>query len=502
MPFNAVFSWLIGKRQPRIDTYRDFPIETQIKTFGFLLSHLENTEFGKAYQITKTNTVQQFQQKVPLQDYGTLKPWIDRTIKGEEHLLWPEKTSWFAKSSGTTADRIKILPITKDSLFENHYAGGKDLLAQYYTNLPNRKLYNAKHLIIGGSGEVITNSDGIFIGDLSAIIINHLPWWTELRRSPKKEIALLSNWEEKLDKMAHAVIEENICIIAGVPSWTSLLLKKVLEISGKKTIIEVWPNLELYIHGGMNFAPYAVTFNKLIGSPINYVESYNSSEGYFGLQDQLETKELLLLTDSQVFYEFIPMAEFNGLESQKVLTLAEVNANEEYALVISTSSGLWRYIIGDTIRFTNIKPYRFIVTGRISHFINAFGEKLIVEHAESAITATCRTLQCSIRDFTVAPKFNTTNSTGCHEWIIEFEEEPKDFEKFKATLDLELKKANADYDAKRFESLNIDFPSFHFAPAGTFQLWLKNIGKLGGQHKVPRLMNNRTILEQILQLIS
>jgi hypothetical protein len=252
----------------------------------------------------------------------------------------------------------------------------------------------------------------------------------------------------------------------------------------------------------MNFAPYAVTFNKLIGSPINYVESYNSSEGYFGLQDQLETKDLLLLTDSQVFYEFIPMTEFNNLNSKKVITLENVKINEEYALVISTSSGLWRYIIGDTVRFNSIHPFRFIVTGRISHFINAFGEKLIVEHAESAITVTCKALQCTIRDFTVAPKFNTANSTGCHEWIIEFEEEPTDFEKFKTTLDLELKKANADYDAKRFENLNIDFPCFHFAPSGTFQLWLKNIGKLGGQHKVPRLMNNRTILEQILQLIS
>ena len=502
MPFNAVFSWLIGKRQSRIDEYRDFPIESQKKVFDFLLTHVEKTEFGRSHALNCIDSVEKFQQKIPLQDYGTLKSWIDRTIKGEENLLWPEKTTWFAKSSGTTADRIKILPITKDSLFENHYANGKDLLAQYYTNLPNRKLYNSKHLIIGGSGEVITNSEGIFIGDLSAIIINHLPWWTELRRSPKKEIALLSNWEEKLKKMAIAVIEENICIIAGVPSWTSLLLKKVLEISGKKTIIEVWPNLELYIHGGMNFAPYAVTFNKLIGSHINYVESYNSSEGYFGLQDQLETKDLLLLTDSQVFYEFIPMSEFDGLASKKVITLEQVNVNEEYALVISTSSGLWRYIIGDTLRFTSVFPFRFIVTGRISHFINAFGEKLIVEHAESAITATCRALQCSMRDFTVAPKFNSENSTGCHEWIIEFEEEPKDIENFKITLDLELKKANADYDSKRFESLNIDFPSFHFVPAGTFQSWLKNIGKLGGQHKVPRLMNNRTILEQILLLIS
>jgi len=501
MPFNAIFSWLIGKRQSRIDSYRCYPIESQKKVFDFLLVNFYLTEFGKKHQLHTNLSIQEFQNTVSLQDYGTLKPWIDRSINGEENLLWTEKTTWFAKSSGTTASRIKILPITKDSLFENHYASGKDLLAQYYTNLPDRKLYNAKHLIIGGSGELITNNEGVFIGDLSAIIINHLPWWTELRRSPKKEIALLGNWEEKLDKMAHAVIDENICIIAGVPSWTSLLLKKVLEISGKKTIIEVWPNLELYIHGGMNFAPYATTFNKLIGSPINYVESYNSSEGYFGLQDQLNSKDLLLLTDSQVFYEFIPMSEFDGLESKKIVTLEHVIIDEEYALVISTSSGLWRYIIGDTLRFTSTNPYRFIITGRISHFVNAFGEKLIVEHAEKALTKTCELLNCAIRDFTVAPLFYNENSTGCHEWIIEFEEAPQAIDLFKTTLDTELKKANADYDAKRFENLNISFPIFHFAPSGTFQLWLKNIGKLGGQHKVPRLMNNRIILEQILQLI-
>jgi len=502
MPFNTVFSWLIGMRQSRIDFYRDFPLEAQEKVFRFLLERGEKTVFGKKHNIQFNTSYIEFKTKIPLQDYGTLKPWIDRSISGEENLLWSEKTSWFAKSSGTTADRIKILPITKDSLFENHYAGGKDLLAQYYSNLPNRKLYNAKHLIIGGSGEVITNSEGIFIGDLSAIIINHLPWWTELRRSPKKEIALLSNWEEKLDKMAHAVIDENICIIAGVPSWTSLLLKKVLEISGKKSIIEVWPNLELYIHGGMNFAPYATTFQKLIGRKINYVESYNSSEGYFGLQDQLEQKDLLLLTDSQVFYEFIPMSEFDGLNSKNVIALESVKTNEEYALVISTSSGLWRYIIGDTLRFSSIKPYRFIVSGRISHFINAFGEKLIVEHAEKAITEACNQNNCSIRDFTVAPHFQMESSTGFHEWIIEFDEQPIDFELFKQSLDFELKKSNSDYETKRFENINISFPIIHTAPSGTFNRWLKEIGKLGGQHKVPRLMNNRIILEQILQLIS
>ncbi|NBX79335.1 MAG: hypothetical protein EBQ94_02980 [Flavobacteriales bacterium] len=502
MPFNAIFSWFIGKLQPRINNYRDFPIECQAETFQFLLENGSKTRFGKEFNIQADLTLEDFQKKVPLQDYGTLKPLIDKSIEGEENLLWPGKTSWFAKSSGTTADRIKILPITKDSLFENHYAGGKDLLAQYYTNLPNRKLYNAKHLIIGGSGELKTNEDGVFIGDLSAIIINNLPWWTELRRSPKKEIALLGNWEEKLNRMAKAVIDENICIIAGVPSWTSLLLKKVLQISEKKTILEVWPNLELYIHGGMNFAPYQFTFEKLIGGPINYVESYNSSEGYFGLQDQLNSKDLLLLTQSQAFYEFIPMSDFNGLQSKNVVGLKDVQIQEEYALVITTSSGLWRYIIGDTVRFTSTSPYRFVVSGRISHFINAFGEKLIVEHAEKAIANACAANQSSIIDFTVAPAFFENTKTGCHEWIIEFEEAPEDLENFKVLLDSELKKQNADYDAKRFESLNIDFPIVHFVPKGTFQEWLKSKGKLGGQHKVPRLMNDRTILEQILQRIS
>lgn len=502
MPFNAIFSWFIGKLQPRINNYRDFPIECQNETFQFLIENGTKTVFGKENAIRSNFTIEEFQKCVPLQDYGTLKTLIDKSIEGEENLLWPGKTSWFAKSSGTTADRIKILPITKESLFENHYAGGKDLLAQYYTNLPNRKLYNSKHLIIGGSGELKTNEDGVFIGDLSAIIINNLPWWTELRRSPKKEIALLGNWEEKLDRMAKAVIDENICIIAGVPSWTSLLLKKVLQKSGKKTILEVWPNLELYIHGGMNFAPYQNTFEKLIGGPINYVESYNSSEGYFGLQDQLNSKDLLLLTQSQTFYEFIPMSSFNGLDSKTVLTLKDVNVDEEYALVITTSSGLWRYIIGDTVRFKSTNPYRFIVSGRISHFINAFGEKLIVEHAEKAIANACKLSNSSIVDFTAAPSFSDNNKTGCHEWIIEFEHEPMDFESFKKQLDTELKIQNADYDAKRFESLNIDFPIVHFAPKGTFQDWLKSKGKLGGQHKVPRLMNDRTILEQILQRIS
>ena len=498
MPFNTIFSWYIGKRVPRIEHYRNQPVAAQQKVLAQLLSKAKSTRYFQKYVSKHINDYNSFVSAIPLSDYGTLKPFIDRSIQGEENLLWPGKTSWFAKSSGTTADRIKILPITEDLLFENHYAGGKDLLAQYYANFPKRKLYNAKHLIIGGSGESTENENGAFIGDLSAIIIHHLPFWTEARRTPKKEIALLSDWEDKLDKMARSVLHENICIIAGVPSWTSLLLKKVLEFSGKKTIAEVWPNLELYIHGGVNFAPYTATFEKLIGKPINYVESYNASEGYFGFQDQVDSKELLLMTDSQIFFEFIPMESFDGIHSKVVLPLEKTEVGVEYAVVISTNAGLWRYIIGDTIRFSSVYPFRFHVTGRTSHFINAFGEKMIVEHVEKAISRVMTEIPCSISDFTVAPYFSVDKQTGGHEWLIEFDSEPTDLRAFEIRLDELLKEENADYDAKRVKDLNIAFPRFHYLQKGQFQSWLKSKGKLGGQHKVPRLCNDRKILEQIL----
>lgn len=499
MPFNSVFSWLIGKRITRLDECRNNPLLCQSRTFDYLIKNGKITEIGKTHLFSAVKSYQDFNSNVPLQDYGTLKSYIEKSISGAESLLWPGKTTWFAKSSGTTADRAKILPVTKESLLNNHYAGGKDLLAQYYANLPNRKLFNAKHLIVGGSGETQQNDQGIFVGDLSAIIINNLPWWTEWRRAPKKEIALQSNWETKINEMAQATIGENICILAGVPSWTLILLRRVLEISGKTRISEVWPNLELYIHGGMNFAPYKSQFEELIGnSSMNYVESYNSSEGYFGLQDQLHSKDLLLLVDSEVFYEFIPMSEFDGINSKKVLSLEDVEVGEEYAIVISTSAGLWRYIIGDTIRFTSVLPFRFNVTGRTSHFINGFGEKMIVDHTEKAISEACEKTSSAILEYTVAPYFNSAQSNGGHEWLIEFAKEPENFDAFKIELDEALKKFNSDYEVKRFQNLNIDFPKYHFVEKGTFHRWLKSKNKLGGQHKVPRLLNNREILEQIL----
>lgn len=499
MPFNTLFSWWIGRRMDRINDFRDHPIVNQERTLSFLLLEGAQTAYGKKYNFQALENYAQFSANVPLTDYGILKPYIDRAIDGECDLLWPGQTKWFAKSSGTTADRIKILPITESSLLENHYAGGKDLLAQYYHNFEGRKLYNAKHLIVGGTGKIEQHSDGVFIGDLSAIIINNLPIWTELRRTPKKEIALLENWEEKLERMAASVCKENICIIAGVPSWTLLLLQKVLVHANAQTIQEVWPNLELYIHGGMSFTPYKGAFEKIIGKPdMNYVENYNASEGYFGLQDQKDSKDLLLLTNSEVFYEFIPMDSFEGLDSKKVLSLEEVQPDTDYALVITTSSGLWRYIIGDTIRFTQTEPYRFVVSGRTAHYINAFGEKLIIEHADKALSNTCKIHQVQIREYTVAPDFNGAAAVGAHHWLIEFESNPSDLEAFIQTLDSQLKNENADYDAKRKGNINIGFPLVSIAAPGTFHQWLKNKGKLGGQHKIPRLQNNDTLLKEIM----
>jgi hypothetical protein len=500
MPFNTLFTWWIGRRMDRIHDYRKQPIANQARTLEFLLLEGAQSAYGRQFKFVEVANYTDFKNKVPLSDYGILKPLIDRAIEGETDILWPGATKWFAKSSGTTADRIKILPITENSLLENHYAGGKDLLAQYYHNFEARKLYNAKHLIVGGTGKIEQHSHGVFIGDLSAIIINNLPIWTELRRTPKKEIALLENWEEKLDRMAESVLDQNICIIAGVPSWTLLLLQKVLEKSQQQSIAAVWPNLELYIHGGVSFVPYRQAFENIIGkADMNYVENYNASEGYFGLQDQKDSKDLLLLTNSEVFYEFIPMACFEGLASKTVMPLEAVEIGTDYALVISTSAGLWRYIIGDTVRFTQTNPFRFVVSGRTAHYINAFGEKLIIEHAEQALSEACHLHNVQVRDYTVAPDFSEDTQVGRHHWLLEFEQSPMDMEAFSQTLDQAHKNPNADYDAKRKGNINIGFPLLTLATKGTFHCWLKQKGKLGGQHKIPRLQNTPNLLQEIMR---
>ena len=502
MPFNAVFSHIIKKRIPRIKNYSFSPLECQKKVLEQLIEKAQNTSFGINYNFNKISSKEQFQLQVPLSNYDSLYPYIKRQIEGEENVLWPGKTSWFAKSSGTSVNRSKLLPITVDSLYENHYAGGKDLLAIYYENHPNRKLYNAKHLIIGGSTQINTQTNNTSIGDLSAFIVENLPWWTEIRRTPKRKIALMDNWEEKLDQMAHATLNDNICIVAGLPSWTLVLFQRVLDISGKKNIHEVWPNLELYIHGGMNIDPYKKTLKKLLPNPnMNYVQAYNSSEGYFGLQDQKENNDMLLLTDAQVYYEFIPMHEFKELNSANIIDLEKVQVDIEYAIVLTTSAGLWRYIIGDTIRFTSILPYRFQVTGRTTHFINAFGEKTIISHVEKALSSAADENDIRVYDFTVAPYFEGSKGLGGHEWLIAIDiNEEKNINSFEKKIESNMKSLNVDYEGKRKGSINIMAPKFTYVEKNIFELWLKKKNKLGGQHKVPRVQNDRIFIEELLKI--
>lgn len=498
MAFNSVFAWFIGKRMSRIDFYKSKPIEAQNSVLNYLNHNLFSTKYFQTY---RGNQLEADLKKLPLQNYNSLKPFIDRTLYGEESVLWPGTTNWFAKTSGTSSFNKKLIPVTQHSLENNHYANGKDLLAQYYFNLPNRKLFNAKHLIIGGTGETSTNKHGKFIGDLSSIIINQLPWWTEMRRTPAKEIALHGNWESKLDQMANAVINENVCIVAGMPSWTTILFKKVLKLSQKKTLIEVWPNLELYIHGGVNIGPYKAKLKELMGSDqINFIESYNASEGYFGMQDILNKDEMLLMTNSDVYFEFIPMDKFNGLKSTVIIDLENVKTDKEYALVISTSAGLWRYIIGDTVQFTSLKPYRFKIMGRTTNYVNAFGEKIIEIQVEKAIEKVSKKYNLEITNYTVAPNFINNNSLGNHQWLIEFEIDPINKSEFENSIDNELMLLNDDYRVKRTSDTNIGAPSFTYLKKGTFNEWLKQNNKLGGQHKIPRLLNNREIVEQILKI--
>lgn len=501
MFFNNIFSWLIKRRIRQIDFFKNNPTAVQQNLLKNMLVKCSSTKFGGLFSFKDISDYQTFSKKVPLHDYTTIYPFIEEVLQGKQNILWPGLTSWFSKSSGTTSHRSKILPVTKEHLFDCHYKGGKDLLSLYYHNYPNRKLYNGKHLIIGGSSEINTLGKNSYIGDLSAIIIKNLPFWAEIRRTPSRETSLLANWEAKLDKMVKETIHEDVYILAGVPSWTLVLLKRILEYTGKKHIKEVWPNLELYMHGGVNFAPYKSEFEIIIGKKINYVETYNSSEGFYGIQDQPNSDELLLMLDYGIFYEFIPMETYDGLNSQTVLSLADIEVNKNYALVISTNAGLWRYIIGDTISFTSKTPYRFRITGRTSQCLNVFGEEVIVENADRAIADTCTETNAFLKDYAVFPIYLENKQQGAHEWFIEFSKEPKSKEEFTFILDQKLQAINSDYAAKRQGDFVLTLPTIHFLPKNTFETWLIRQNKLGGQHKIPRLNNTREIVEQLHQLI-
>lgn len=504
MPFNAIFNWILRKRVSQIEFFRQHPIETQLEVFHYLISKAVETEWGKKYGYASIETLSDFRERVPLQTYEDIKPYVDRLIKNEKDLLWPGEIKWFAKSSGTTAGRSKFIPVSMEAIDNCHYKGGKDLLSLYIANHPNAALYGGKHLAVAGSSEVNEFSPDSYSGDLSAIIVKNLPFWAEIRRAPRKEIALMSNWEEKIQAMAESTMKEDIRIIAGVPSWSLVLMNKILDLSGKKYITEVWPNLELIMHGGVNFEPYQSQFDSLIGNNnVHFVETYNASEGFFGIQDQINSKEMLLMLDYGIFYEFIPLESYKGTASTEFVDLEAVEVDKNYVMVISTNAGLWRYIPGDTVKFTSTFPFRIKVSGRTKYFINTFGEEVIAENAEAALAYACHHTGATINEYTAGPVFmDEKGQKGAHEWIIEFHQSPNNREKFHQLLDEKLREVNSDYDAKRSYDFVLKKPIIHFAENGTFYEWMKQRNKLGGQNKVPRLANHRDYLDEILGIVS
>lgn len=495
---NSFASWLMTKRMHQIELFMKYPHEVQNEWLRKLLDSGKDTEWGRKFGYSSIETPVQFADRVPLQDYDSIKPYIERIRRGEQNILWNTETKWFAKSSGTTNDKSKFIPVTNESLEECHYKGGKDMVSIYCSNYPDTELFTGKNLALGGSHstDIFGNYESHH-GDVSAIIMQNLPLWAEFFRAPELSIALLNNFEEKLEKMARATMAENVTSIAGVPSWMTVLLKRILEITGKNTIKEVWPNLEVYFHGGVNFSPYKENFKNIFGkSSVHYLELYNASEGFFGLQDQKKSSELLLMLDYGIYYEFIPTG--STAKSGKTISLSEVKTGQEYAMVISTNGGLWRYQVGDTIRFTSTNPYRFRITGRTKHFLNAFGEEVIIENTEKAVKIACEKTDALIHEYTVAPVYMEGNTNGAHEWLIEFEKAPADLNYFTEVLDNALKSLNSDYEAKRFNNFVLRPPVVRQMNKGIFYSWLQKKGKLGGQNKVPRLSNDRKYIEEIM----
>ncbi|WP_293301389.1 GH3 auxin-responsive promoter family protein [Pedobacter sp. UBA4863] len=498
---NSIFTWYMKKRIHQIELFMKYPLDVQDEWLHTLISSAENTEWGKLYDYKSILTVQQFKERVPIQNYDTLKPYIERMLQGEQNILWPSEVKWFAKSSGTTSDRSKFIPVSEEALEECHFKGGKDMLSIYCNNRPNSQMFTGKGLVLGGSHQINQLCEDIHYGDLSAVLIKNLPVWAEYYRTPDMSIALMDNYEEKIDRMAEATIKENVTNISGVPTWTIVLAKKVMEITGAKNLLEVWPNLEAYFHGAVNFTPYREQFKELIPSPdMYYLETYNASEGFFGIQDQSFSDELLLMLDYGIYYEFLPLEHLED-ENPKTLSLDQVELHKNYAIIISTNAGLWRYLIGDTVHFTSLSPFRVKITGRTKHFINAFGEEVIIDNAENALTKACAATNAKIKDYTACPIYFSGEQAGSHEWIIEFEQQPTDFEQFVDVMDNTLREVNSDYDAKRFKDMALRRPKVHNAPKDTFYNWLKQKGKLGGQHKVPRLANNREYVDDILKLL-
>jgi hypothetical protein len=496
---NSVASWFLKKRFHQIDLFLKYPHEVQNELLMSLLSVSKDTEIGKTYDFRTIRTYREFAQRVPVSSYEDYQNLIERSRKGEKNIFWPKPIKWFAKSSGTTNAKSKFIPVSTDSLEDCHYAAGKDLLCMYLNNNENSALFNGKNLRLGGSKELY-EENGTTFGDLSAILIDNMPFWAEFSSTPGNKVSLMSDWEYKMQAIVNETVNENVTSLAGVPSWMLVLLNNVLESTGNKTILDVWPNLEVYFHGGVSFLPYVDQYKSIIPSKsFKYYEIYNASEGFFAIQDKNHSNELLLMLDYGIFYEFIPM-QTHGTPTETLLPLSEVKKGVNYAIVITTNAGLWRYKIGDTIMFTSTAPYRIKVTGRTKHFINVFGEELIIENTDKALKIVTKKTNSEIVDYTVAPIFMEGKSKGAHEWIIEFKTPPKDLNYFGALLDNSLKSLNSDYEAKRYNNITLDKPKIHAAKEGLFYEWMKRNNKLGGQHKVPRLSNSRQFLEALLKI--
>ncbi len=497
--FNETLLWLMKKRMPRIEAHFKNPLELQHASLDELIFSARNTEWGKKYGYLEIGNYDQFKSKVPISTYEEIFPYIDRMMHGEQNVLWASPISWFSKSSGTTNARSKFIPVSKESLENCHMMGGKDMITLLINNKPETKIFEGKGLSIGGS---LTNNplnSSLLLGDVSAVVMKNLPIWAQIIRTPSLDVALMDDWDQKIEKMAIETSKENVTSILGVPTWTLVLIEKILEITGKKSILEVWPNFEFLVHGAVAFGPYREMFQHLVfpSSEVRFLEIYNASEGFFAIQDDLSLPdEMLLMLDYGIFYEFIPISS-HGEELDQIVSLDQVTLGVNYAVLITTNSGLWRYKIGDTVKFTSILPYRIKISGRTKHFINAFGEELIIENAEKAISVACIQTNSEITDYTAGPAYMEGGKKGSHEWVVEFSKAPKDLRIFMEILDRTLREVNSDYDAKRSYDLVLEPPQVLVAPKGTFYAWMRARGKLGGQHKVPILSNNREFLDGV-----
>ena len=487
-------------RQKELERHDNEAEELQAGVLKYLLANGKNTAYGRQHGMGGMNGYEDFAAGVPLNTYEELKAGIDRMRHGEANVLWPGVVKWYAKSSGTTNDKSKFIPVSHDGLKNLHYKGGTDAVALYLRNNPKSRMFDGKGLILGGSHSPNYNLPGSLVGDLSAILIENINPLANLVRVPKKQTALLSDFEVKRDRIARETLKKNVTNLSGVPSWMMSVLVRVLELSGKEHLEEVWPNLEVFFHGGIAFTPYRSQYEKLITSPkMHYMETYNASEGFFGIQDDPADKSMLLMLDYDVFYEFIPLEEV-GKSNPTVVPLTGVELNKNYAMVISTSCGLWRYMIGDTVMFTSRNPYKFVITGRTKYFINAFGEELIQDNAEKGLQEACRETGAEVKEYTAAPVFMDQNAKCRHQWVIEFAQMPDSVEHFADVLDKSLQQINSDYEAKRFHDITLQHLEVVVAREGLFDDWLKSKGKLGGQHKVPRLANNRNIIDEVLEM--